>query len=193
MKIKNKKISITSEALCRGFPEEFVKYFEHCRNLGFEDKPDYTGNRRMFSELMNSENYSYDFQYDWLLKKSERLALLKDYKVEIEDEKEEAKIMTKAEKFRMTNQNNFKDGVDVVDMKNEEKKNSSKDDSNEPVVGKPKPKTKQSSNKRMSYNTKDKNEKEEKKKPDIYEAMKGAGFEVAKPKIVTNNVRSYRF
>lgn len=67
-KIKDKKISTTIEALCRGFPKEFVRYFEHCRNLGFEDKPDYSGNRRMFSDLMTSEGYSYDFQYDWLLK-----------------------------------------------------------------------------------------------------------------------------
>lgn len=36
-------------------------------------------------------------------------------------------------------------------------------------------------------------EKDKKKKPDIYEAMKGAGFGAPQPKIVTNNVRAYKF
>ena len=70
-KIKDKKISVTIEQLCRNYPKEFNKYFEHCRNLGFEDKPDYSGMRRMFSDLMTNQGHTYDFQYDWLLKKSD--------------------------------------------------------------------------------------------------------------------------
>ena len=190
-KIKDKKISVTVEALCRGFPKEFVKYFESCRNLGFEDKPDYAGYRRMFSDLMTAEGYTYDFQYDWLLKKSERDALRGAVtSADDEEEKAEPKKMTKAEKFRMT-QDQFKKGDEVIEYKEEKK--ISKDISAEAEAGKSKQKANVASSKRRTLNGKSGAEKEEKKKPDIYEAMKGAGFEVAKPKIVTNTVRNYRF
>ena len=46
----------------------------------------------MFSELLTNEGHTYDYQYDWLLKKSERVALLGDSKDEAkEEEKEEPK------------------------------------------------------------------------------------------------------
>jgi hypothetical protein len=54
--------------------------------LGFEDKPEYSVYRRMFSELLTSQGHTYDYQYDWLLKKSDRLALLGDSKDEAKEE-----------------------------------------------------------------------------------------------------------
>ena len=186
-KIKDKKISVTVEQLCRGYPKEFVKYFESCRNLGFEDKPDYSGYRRMFSGLMTEEGHTYDFSYDWLLKKSEREALKKS--LSTEDEKEEPKKMTKAEKFRAT-QEKFGKPRDLVPELGEEEKKEVALDTKE-TASKPKTRSKMPTSKRKTLATED--EKEQKKKPDIYAAMKDAGFGHHKPKIVTNNVRSYRY
>jgi len=55
----------------------------------------------MFSDLMTTEGYTYDFVYDWLMKKSERQKIRGALMVEDEEEKE-PKRMTKAEKFRLT-------------------------------------------------------------------------------------------
>jgi hypothetical protein len=46
---------------------------KYCRELKFEEKPDYTYLRRMFKDLFNSMGYEQDYVYDWtpLLRKQE--------------------------------------------------------------------------------------------------------------------------
>ena len=34
-------------------PEEFISFMKYCRELKFEEKPDYTYLRRMFKDLFN--------------------------------------------------------------------------------------------------------------------------------------------
>lgn len=131
---------------------------------------------------MTQEGYSYDFVYDWLMKKSERETLRKEITVE-EEEKEEPRKMTKAEKFRSTQQKYNKAPAGI-----EEKKVIKDPSRHEP--SKPK-ETAKGSKRRKTYNIE--KPKEEAKKPDIYSAMRDAGFGSQKPKIVTNNVRSYRY
>ena len=63
--IRDKKMQIGLDELCYGLPEEFRFYLEHCRNLRFEDKPGYTGMRKMFRNLFKNMGYSYDYVYDW--------------------------------------------------------------------------------------------------------------------------------
>jgi hypothetical protein len=69
-KIKEKKVSTTIEALTRGLPEEFNQYLSYCRNLKFEEKPDYNYLRKLFKDLMYRNGFEYDYIYDWVLKKS---------------------------------------------------------------------------------------------------------------------------
>ena len=40
-RIMDRKMSTSTEQLCKGFPSEFRSYFEYCRSLRFEDRPDY--------------------------------------------------------------------------------------------------------------------------------------------------------
>jgi hypothetical protein len=46
----------------------------YCRDLKFEEKPDYNHLRRTFKDLFNKRGYEYDYVYDWNLleKKNER-------------------------------------------------------------------------------------------------------------------------
>jgi len=39
--IKKKKLEVTVEELCKGYPEEFKDYMNYCRKLSFTDDPDY--------------------------------------------------------------------------------------------------------------------------------------------------------
>jgi len=43
------------QTLCKGFPQEFIMYFQYVRSLRFEDKPDYSFLRRMFRDLFARE------------------------------------------------------------------------------------------------------------------------------------------
>jgi hypothetical protein len=45
-------VSTTVELLTRGLPEEFSQYIGYCRNLKFEEKPDYNYLRQLFKDLM---------------------------------------------------------------------------------------------------------------------------------------------
>ena len=40
-KIMEKKMETSLENLCKGFPTEFSTYLAYCRNLRFDEKPDY--------------------------------------------------------------------------------------------------------------------------------------------------------
>lgn len=52
--------------LCKGFPNEFVKYFNAVRSLRFTDKPNYSELKQMFRDLFIKLGYVYDYQYDWV-------------------------------------------------------------------------------------------------------------------------------
>jgi hypothetical protein len=43
------------QVLCKGFPQEFVLYFQYVRALRFEEKPDYAYLRRLFRDLFAKE------------------------------------------------------------------------------------------------------------------------------------------
>ena len=42
----------------------------YCRNLKFEEKPDYNYCRKLFKDMMHKNGHEYDFNYDWVIKKS---------------------------------------------------------------------------------------------------------------------------
>lgn len=50
-KISEKKMATPIEYLCKGYPLEFSTYFQYCRSLRFDDKPDYSYLRKIFRDL----------------------------------------------------------------------------------------------------------------------------------------------
>ena len=57
------------DTLCLGYPEEMATYMTYCRNLGFEETPNYAYLRRLFRELYNKCQFEFDFIYDWTIQK----------------------------------------------------------------------------------------------------------------------------
>jgi len=53
------------ETLCKGYPPEFSTYLTYCKNLRFEDKPDYQHCKSLFKSVMAKNNYEYDYEWDW--------------------------------------------------------------------------------------------------------------------------------
>lgn len=66
-RILERKISTSTEMLCKGFPAEFRSFFEHVRSLRFDDRPDYDYLKRLFRELFFRKGFSYDNMFDWEL------------------------------------------------------------------------------------------------------------------------------
>jgi casein kinase 1 len=64
-KIMEKKMNTSVHDLCRGYPDEFRAYFEYCRALRFDDKPDYAYLKRLFKELFFRKGYQFDAMFDW--------------------------------------------------------------------------------------------------------------------------------
>merc|ERR1719174_811296 len=56
-RIMDRKMSTSTESLCKGFPAEFRSYFE--------DWPDYAYLKRLFKELFYRKGFQYDNMYDW--------------------------------------------------------------------------------------------------------------------------------
>ena len=42
----------------------------YCRNLKFEEKPDYNYLRKLFKDLMSRNGFDNDYNYDWVIKKA---------------------------------------------------------------------------------------------------------------------------
>jgi hypothetical protein len=55
------------EQLCLGYPEEVATFMSYCRNLGFDETPNYAYLRRLFKELYNKCCFEHDFVYDWTI------------------------------------------------------------------------------------------------------------------------------
>merc|ERR1719161_1765495 len=68
-KISERKIATPTDVLCKSFPNEFVQYFQYCRSLRFDDRPDYVYLRKLFRELFIREGYGYDYVFDWTILK----------------------------------------------------------------------------------------------------------------------------
>jgi hypothetical protein len=66
-KIKESKVITPLEVLTEGYPKEFLDYMVYCRNLGFEDDPDYSYLRRIFKELYVRCGFENEFIFDWTI------------------------------------------------------------------------------------------------------------------------------
>ncbi|KAI5285395.1 hypothetical protein KEM54_000602 [Ascosphaera aggregata] len=64
-KIKETKKNTTIETLCQGLPHEFVKYFNYCRSLRYDERPDYSYLRSLFQRILTSVNVRVDAMFDW--------------------------------------------------------------------------------------------------------------------------------
>ncbi|XP_047315451.1 casein kinase I-like isoform X2 [Impatiens glandulifera] len=68
-KISEKKMMTPIQVLCKSYPTEFTSYFQYCRSLKFEDKPDYSYLKRLFRDLFIREGYQFDYIFDWTILK----------------------------------------------------------------------------------------------------------------------------
>lgn len=90
-KIMEKKISTPIDVLCRGYPQEFSTFLNYTRGLRFEDKPDYSYLRKLFSAIVAKEGIVFDYIFDWTMVKAELESGKKPAKKEGEEAKRDAR------------------------------------------------------------------------------------------------------
>jgi hypothetical protein len=66
-KIKECKVNTAIETLCLGYPEEMATYMTYCRNLGFDETPNYAYLRKLFRELYHKCMFEHNFVFDWTI------------------------------------------------------------------------------------------------------------------------------
>lgn len=64
-RISEKKLSTPIDVLCKSFPNEFPTYLTYCRQLHFEQRPDYNYLRKLFRALFHQKGFTYDYVFDW--------------------------------------------------------------------------------------------------------------------------------
>lgn len=64
-RIMDKKMSTSIEALTRGLPVEFAKYFSYVKALKFDDRPDYAYLKQLFQDLYVREGFESNGPFDW--------------------------------------------------------------------------------------------------------------------------------
>lgn len=63
--IQRTKLATSIEELCQGVPQEFMRYFQYIRQLGYDEEPDYEYLRSIFIMVAVRYRYMYDFEFDW--------------------------------------------------------------------------------------------------------------------------------
>lgn len=104
-----KKLATSPESLCKGFPLEFANYLNYCRNLKFEEKPDYEFLRKGFRELIKKEGWNNE-AFDWekgKKKESNENAKIAESKGNKDENKGKIEIKKEKEK-EMVEENNIK-------------------------------------------------------------------------------------
>jgi len=69
-RILGEKMRWTPKELCAGLSpavgDMFCDYFNYCRKLSYEGKPNYNYLVRLFNRLLDQENEKLDYDYDWV-------------------------------------------------------------------------------------------------------------------------------
>ncbi|CAB4255349.1 serine/threonine protein kinase HRR25 [Maudiozyma barnettii] len=95
-RILEKKLSISTEVLCEGLPLEFKEYLDYCKNLKFDERPDYLYLAKLFKDLSIKLEYHNDHLFDWTMLRYTKAII----------EKQSADILTIKENNDAENNNN---------------------------------------------------------------------------------------
>ena len=77
-KLVEKKIQIPNDVLCSGLPNEFLHYLNYCKNLRFEERPDYEFLKGLFGKLLGLVITNFNLRrneiiFDWCFKDVETI------------------------------------------------------------------------------------------------------------------------
>ena len=70
-KIKEKKISISLDELCKNLPDEIKVFLTYARELKFDQRPDYAYLKNLIRQISSNNNLSFsNNKFDWIVKQA---------------------------------------------------------------------------------------------------------------------------
>jgi hypothetical protein len=66
-KIMQKKISTSIEELCKNCLPPFSVFMKTCKELRFEEDPNYAFLKKLFKDSFISQKYDEDYEFDWTI------------------------------------------------------------------------------------------------------------------------------
>ena len=67
--VKDIKLSTSIEELCHTLPSEFRTFMTYCQSLKFEDRPNYIFLHQLIKDLVRTQGFSSNFDFDWNTKR----------------------------------------------------------------------------------------------------------------------------
>lgn len=124
-RIMEKKLSTPPEILCKKMPIEFSFYFHYCKNLKFEDRPDYSSLKGAFADLLSSRMLpGQELNYDWF---DEENAYLERKKKEL-NSSDKSDLMDNYNNERERNKKKESNLIDIPEGGESNVKDESKDE-----------------------------------------------------------------
>ena len=77
VKIYSMKKHLDFDIFCKDMPKQIITYMNYCRELEFEQKPDYDYLRNLFEDVLKSKGMYNDLHFSWILDTS----ILKNYHI----------------------------------------------------------------------------------------------------------------
>ena len=133
-KIRELKMTIESNKLCEGLPDEFKEYIDLVKNLEFEEEPEYVRYIDMFNELFNKKEFTKDYLYDWANdKKKNPSKIIKESSMFNEFSKIEENEYSLINKNNISGKNisKIKDEKDKKESNNEADKKEKEEENND--------------------------------------------------------------
>ena len=130
-KIMEKKLITPPEILCKKMPVEFSYYFHYCRNLKFEDRPDYNTLKSLFVDLLSTRiNLKENVIFDWF-DEDNSYKERKRKELQLSGRKTEDELAEEKKKFQIGNLDELDHGIkeeskeesNIKDIKNENSRN----------------------------------------------------------------------
>ena len=149
-KIMEKKLITPPEILCKKMPVEFSYYFHYCRNLKFEDRPDYSTLKSLFADLLATRvNLKEEVLFDWFDEENAYRERKKN-ELQLSGRKAEDELIDDKKKFQGRNLNEIEEGI-----KEESKENESNIKSNVKDIKNEKPKNEETGKEQKQNELKD--------------------------------------
>jgi len=123
-KILNKKVNISTEKLLKNEPKEFVDYIKYCKNLEYEEEPDYKYLEGLFKIIITKVlNNKIDYMFDWVSADDAQKYLKTNSEISFDNTKIETTSMNNTNSITHNSNNNISN---VEDMSFNEKNNINK-------------------------------------------------------------------
>ena len=123
IKIYSMKKHLNFESFCKNMPKEIITYVKYCRELEFEQKPDYNYLRGLFENILKKEGLYNDLHFSWIkdlsiLKSNEIQSKLSQLNLKKRKASPQGRILRKLEKSREVSKEKEKENESSTQTKN---------------------------------------------------------------------------